>query len=137
MNAVTQTQDDTAARREPTLLPPVDVIEDSTGISLYADLPGVPRDKLNLRVEGDQLTIEVTLERGVLSISGERKAEAPNWDAKASVHINERFAGRFHRVVTLSDDLDPNSVAARYRDGVLHVTIQRSAQAQPRRVEIS
>lgn len=93
---------------------------------IYAFAPGL-----------DPATIEVTLERGVLSISGERKAEAPNWDAKASVHINERFAGRFHRVVTLSDDLDPNSVAARYRDGVLHVTIQRSAQAQPRRVEIS
>ena len=47
-----------SARQEPALLPPVDVIEDATGITLVADLPGVPRDRLNLRVEGDQLAIE-------------------------------------------------------------------------------
>jgi HSP20 family protein len=93
---------------------------------IYAFAPGL-----------DPATIEVTLERGVLSISGERKGDSPNWDAKASVHIKERFAGRFHRVVTLSDDLDPNAVSASYRDGVLHVSIKRSAQAQPRRVSIN
>ena len=55
MNSVTQTptREVQGARREPTLLPPVDVIEDASGITLYADLPGVPRDKLHLRVEGD------------------------------------------------------------------------------------
>jgi HSP20 family protein len=93
---------------------------------IYAFAPGL-----------DPATIEVTLERGVLSISGDRKTEAPNWDAKASVHINERFAGRFHRVVTLTDDLDPNAVGASYRDGVLSISIKRSAQAQPRRVAIN
>jgi len=93
---------------------------------IYAFAPGL-----------DPATIEVTLERGVLSISGERKGDAPAWDAKASLHINERFAGRFHRVVTLTDDLDPNSVGASYRDGVLHVSIRRSAQAQPRRITVN
>jgi HSP20 family protein len=93
---------------------------------IYAFAPGL-----------DPATIEVTLERGVLSISGERKSDLQPWDAKASLHINERFAGRFHRVVTLSDDLDPNAVTASYRDGVLHVSIRRSAQAQPRRISIS
>jgi len=93
---------------------------------IYAFAPGL-----------DPAAIEVTLERGVLSIAGERKADAPGWDAKASVHINERFAGRFHRVVTLSDDLDPNTVSASYREGVLHVSIKRSAQTQPRRVNIN
>ncbi|MFY9315112.1 MAG: Hsp20/alpha crystallin family protein [Burkholderiales bacterium] len=93
---------------------------------IYAFAPGL-----------DPATIEVTLERGVLSISGERKNGAPTWDAKASVHINERFAGRFHRVVTLSDDLDTNAVNASYRDGVLHVSIRRSEQAQPRRIDIN
>lgn len=92
---------------------------------IYAFAPGL-----------DPSTIEVHLERGVLSISGERRAD-PAWDAKASVHINERFAGRFHRVVTLADDLDPNAVTASYRDGVLHVCIQRQAQAQPRRVNVN
>ena len=91
---------------------------------IYAFAPGL-----------DPARIEVTLERGVLSISGERSA-APEWDAKASVHITERFTGRFHRVVTLSDDLDPDSVNAAYRDGVLHVSIRRSESARPRRVSI-
>jgi HSP20 family protein len=92
---------------------------------IYAFAPGL-----------DPATIDVTLERGVLSISGERK-ESLVWDAKASVHIHERFAGRFHRVVTLSDDLDPNTVSASYRDGMLHVSIRRNEQAQPRRVTIN
>ena len=62
-NAVTKTPDSSVAQRDSSrqdlaLWPPVDVIEDSTGITLYADLPGVPRDKLNVRVEGDTLGIE-------------------------------------------------------------------------------
>jgi HSP20 family protein len=93
---------------------------------IYAFAPGL-----------DPKTIEVHLERGVLSISGERPGDLPAENAAASVHLNERFAGRFHRVITLADDLDPNSVEAQYRDGVLHVTIKRLASAQPRRVTIS
>ena len=92
---------------------------------IFAFVPGLDPDK-----------IELHLERGVLSISGERKA-APGWDARASQHINERFAGRFHRVVTLADDLDPNSVKATYRDGVLHVSIRRSEAALPRRIAVN
>ena len=68
MNAVTPNtssatvrEEGAQARQEPALLPPVDVVEDPTGITLYADLPGVPRDKLNLRVESEQLTIEADL----------------------------------------------------------------------------
>ena len=57
----TPTDRPAAAREEATLLPPVDVIEDGTGITLYADLPGVPRDRLGLRVEGDRLTIEAEM----------------------------------------------------------------------------
>jgi len=53
------------------------------------------------------------------------------------VHVNERFSGRFHRVITLTDDLDPAEVRATYRDGVLHVSIARQKAAQPRRVEVN
>jgi HSP20 family protein len=105
--------------------PALNVGSTAGSAEIYAFAPGL-----------DPGAIEVHLERGVLSISGERKA-GPAWDAKASVHINERFAGRFHRVVTLSDDLDPNSVSAQYRDGVLHVSIRRSEQSQPRRVTVN
>jgi HSP20 family protein len=52
------------------------------------------------------------------------------------VHLSERFAGRFHRVITLTDDLDTNAVAATYRDGVLHVSVRRSEAAKPRRINV-
>jgi HSP20 family protein len=106
--------------------PAINIGTTADSAEVYAFAPGL-----------DPATIEVQLERGVLSIAGERKGDLPNWDAKASLHINERFAGRFHRVVTLADDLDPNSVEAAYRDGVLHVTIRRQASAQPRRVTVN
>jgi HSP20 family protein len=82
-------------------------------------------------------SIEVQLERGVLSIAGERKTDLPSAGAPASVHLNERFTGRFHRVITLSDDLDPNEVRASYRDGVLHISIKRLESAQPRRIAVN
>jgi HSP20 family protein len=92
---------------------------------IYAFMPGL-----------DASSIEVKLERGVLSIAGERKDDLPQSGDKASVHLNERFAGRFHRVVTLADDLDPDTVQARYRNGVLHVSIKRREAALPRRINV-
>jgi HSP20 family protein len=89
---------------------------------IYAFAPGL-----------DPASIHVQLERGVLSISGERPSEL----GKGSIHVNERFAGRYHRVISLSDDLDPDQVRASYRDGVLHISIQRQRAAQPRRIQIS
>ncbi len=96
-------------------------------IEVYAFAPGV-----------DPGTLEVHLERGLLTIAGERKspvgeAEA---DAKATAHIHERFDGKFRRAITLPDDADPDAVDARLRDGVLHITVQRQASAQPRRIAI-
>ena len=84
----------------------------------------------------DPASIEVKVERGVLSIAGERANTLAEVGDQASVHVNERFCGRFHRVVTLTDDLDPNAVQARYRDGLLHISIKRQEAAQPRRVTI-
>jgi HSP20 family protein len=92
---------------------------------IYAFAPGL-----------DPATIDVQLERGVLTIAGERSPPSLPSDEKSTVHIGERFAGRFRRVVSLADDVDPNSVEAKYRDGVLHITIGRVQGAQPRRIEI-
>jgi HSP20 family protein len=94
-------------------------------VEIYAFAPGL-----------DPATLDVNLDRGVLTISGERKPSLPAADPKAAVHINERFAGRFSRVVSLSDDLDPAAVSANYRDGVLHVSIKRRESAQPRRITV-
>ena len=94
-------------------------------VEIYAFVPGV-----------DPASIDVQLEKGVLTISGERKYALPAQDEKTTVHIDERFAGRFRRVVTLTDDIDPNAVQARCKDGVLHISVQRRAAAQPRRISI-
>lgn len=94
-------------------------------VEIYAFAPGL-----------DPASLNVNMDRGVLTISGERKAELPISDEKAAIHVNERFAGRFSRVVSLSDDLDSNAVSADYRDGVLHVSIKRRESAQPRRITV-
>ncbi len=94
-------------------------------VEIYAFAPGL-----------DPANIDVQIEKGVLTIAGERKVELPPQDEKTTVHIDERFGGRFRRVLTLPDDVDPNAVQARYRDGVLHINIQRRAAAQPRRIAV-
>ena len=84
----------------------------------------------------DPASIEVHIERGVLTVSGERKIETAAKDPKATRHIDERFSGRFRRVVSLPDDADSHAVEAKYRDGVLHISIKRREAAQPRRITI-
>jgi HSP20 family protein len=96
-----------------------------TSVDIYAFAPGL-----------DPAGIDLNLDRGVLTIAGERKLGLPSGDEKTTVHANERFNGRFRRVVSLPDDVDPSSVTAKYTDGVLHVSIQRRASAQPRRIEV-
>jgi HSP20 family protein len=94
-------------------------------VEVYAFEPGM-----------DPASIDLQLERGVLTISGERKAIAPAADDKTTVHINERFAGRFRRVVSLPEDIDPGATSADYRDGVLHVSIKRSEASMPRKIAV-
>ena len=104
------------------LTPPVDVIEDSGGITLYADLPGVSRDKLHLDVEADTLTIEA-------------ESALPVPDGLQSSHTEVGLA-RFRRVFTLSKELDTEQVSAEFAQGVLRLRIPKAAHAQPRRVEV-
>ena len=85
----------------------------------------------------DPKNIEVKLEKGVLSVAGERKHDSRVDEAsEVNVHIDERFAGRFHRVVTLPDDVDGNAVTATYKDGVLKIRAPRREAPQPRRISI-
>ncbi len=105
--------------------PAMNVGSTARSVEIYAFAPGL-----------DPAAIDVQLEKGVLTIAGERRTAQPAKDEKATVHIGERFAGRFRRVVTLPDDVDPNAVTATYRDGVLHISIARQQAAQPRRITI-
>jgi len=111
-----------ASGDEAALLPPVDVIEDASGITLYADLPGVPKDKLHLQVEADTLTIE-----------GEIDLEMPAGMEASHAEVN---LPRYRRVFTLSKELDANKVGAEFSQGVLKLTIPKAEHAQPRKVEV-
>ena len=115
-------EESAAARQEAALLPPVDVVEDSTGITLYADLPGVPRDKLDVRVDGDQLNIEAELALPVPQGMTPSHAEV----ARA----------RYRRAFTLSKELDPDKVSAELAHGVLRLRIPKAEHAQPRRISV-
>lgn len=109
-------------RDDAALQPPVDVIEDATGITLYADLAGVPKDKLHLHVEGDALTIE-----------GEIDLDMP--EGMENSHAEVGLA-RYRRVFTLSKELDASKVGAEFKNGVLKLTIPKAEHAQPRKVQV-
>ena len=104
------------------LLPRVDVLEDDTGISLYADLPGVPRDELDIRVDGETLTLE-----------GRVRQDTP--DGLEAVYAEVRVP-RYRRAFTLSRELDTSGIQANLKDGVLALRIPKQAHAQPRRIEV-
>ncbi len=122
--AVAGQKPDGREQAQPTLLPPVDVLEDAGGITLYADMPGVPRERLNVHVEGDDMLV----------IEGEMALDLPQ-DMQAS-HAE---VGRSHyrRQFTLSKELDGAKVSAELKHGVLRLRIPKSAQAQPRRISVN
>ncbi len=118
--------------------PALNVGSTDGSVEIYAFVPGI-----------EPASIEVNLDRGVLTIDGERPPVLPHArdgrtgegkagarDERTTLHVNERFAGRFRRVVSLPDDIDPNAVSADCRDGVLHVSIGRRESARPRRITV-
>lgn len=104
------------------MLPRVDVLEDDSGITLLADLPGVPKDKLELKVEGDTLWIE-----GAVAQALPEGLEA--------VYAEVRVP-RYRRAFTLSRELDSDRIDANLKDGVLNLRIPKQAHAQPRRIQV-
>ncbi len=109
-------------RNDAAMLPPVDVFEDATGITLKADLPGVPKDKLQVRVEADVLIIV-----GEISLPVPQRMEAS--------HVELQLP-RYRRSFTLSKELDADQVGAEYRHGVLTLRIPKAQHAQPRKIEV-
>jgi HSP20 family protein len=105
------------------VLPAVDVFEDAAGITLLADLPGVPRDELELKVEGDSLLIEGAV-------------RTPTPDGLQAVYAEVRVP-RYRRSFTLSRELDTGRIEANLKDGLLTLRIPKQAHAQPRRIAVS
>jgi HSP20 family molecular chaperone IbpA len=125
MNARTQvTTRDTERDLEnlPALLPPVDICEDETGFTLIADLPGVSKERLGVKVNGDNLLIE-----GDVSVPAPQDMELLYAEIPAS---------SYRRSFTLSRDLDASKIEANLRDGVLKLRIPKVEEARPRKIEI-
>lgn len=104
------------------LVPRVDVLEDEQGITLLADLPGVPREQLEIKVDGETLSIE-----GVVAT-----ATPPNLQP---AYVELRVP-RYRRSFTLSRELDPSRIEANLKDGVLNLRIPKQAHAQLRRIAV-
>jgi len=108
----------------PGTLPAINVGRTPTSLEVYAFAPGLDASK-----------IDVTVDRGVLRIAGERVSGIPD-DARTNVYARERVVGAFTRAVSLPEDIDPNHIKASYRDGVLQVSIARSEATQPKRIAV-
>lgn len=134
MNANTSTSQSLAPRQEgavggrdagqprPSLLPPVDVYEDENAITVLADMPGVAKEDLTVRVEGDTLTLEAELRLG------ESQDMQATWA--------EVRAPLYRRSFTLSRELDAARIEAALKDGVLTLTLPKREHARPRRIEV-
>jgi len=121
-NALAQRQEE---RSTPTMsqLPAVDIFEDRSDVTVWADLPGVTKDKLAVNVHDGHLTIEA-------------EAEVPMPPGLRVQHAEIRHS-HFARTFSLSSDLDASKIEANLQDGVLKLTIPRREEAQPRRIAIT
>ena len=108
---------------EPSLLPPVDVLEDEGGITLYADLPGVAKENLDVHVDGENLFID-----GKIALEMPKEMEATHVEVTRS---------RFRRVFALSREFDTGKLTADLKQGVLKVRIPKAEHAKPRRIAVS
>ena len=122
-NAATELQRREAdAQRRAAVAPAVDVFEDKNGITVLADLPGVPRDKLDVKVHDGNLTIDA-------------EAVVPTRGSLSLQHAEVREP-RFSRAFVLSPHFDTSKINASLNDGVLKLTIPRRDEARPRRINV-
>ncbi len=104
------------------LQPPVDICEDADGITLFADMPGVSKDRLNIQVDKD-----------TLSIDGEAKIDMP--EGMKPLYADVRST-RYRRSFALSSELETDNIEASLKDGVLCLRIRKRPELQPRKIEV-
>ena len=105
--------------------PALDVVEDENGFTITVDLPDVKREDA-----------KVTVRDGMLMISGERNRESTDDDKETRYHRVERVYGKYTRSFRLPDTVDPASIAAEFREGVLTVKMPKGSQAEPEEIHI-
>lgn len=94
-------------------------------VEIYAFAPGL-----------DPAKVDVSVDKGLLTIAGERAPQLPQESAKVSVYANDRFSGAFRRVVSLPEEVDSTRVEASYRNGVLKIVAPKRESSKPRRIQI-
>jgi len=102
--------------------PPINMGATPDGITLYLFAAGL-----------DPKTVELNIQRNLLTVAGERKLQV---SPTATYYRQERFGGAFRRVIALPEDVDPERVEARYRDGILQITARRRESAKPRQISV-
>jgi HSP20 family molecular chaperone IbpA len=107
---------------ESILRPPVDIYETSEGITLQADMPGVAKEQLNLRVEGNSLLVE-----GTIGIAPQEQMTALYAEVRSTL---------YRRSFVLSNELETGKIEANMKDGQLTVRIPKRAELRPRRIEV-
>ena len=105
--------------------PAVNVGITTDSVEVIAFAPGI-----------DPKEIEVTVDHGLLSLSGERRSDSSQGQQGANTYAQERFTGKFRRVISLPEDADPAKVEAKFRDGVLHVTVAKRESSKPRQISV-
>lgn len=110
-----------STRNAPVFVPAVDILETGHDLTLLADMPGVPIEKVDIDLEGDQLTI---------------RGSVPQQDGAGTVLLREYAVGDYYRQFTLSSDIDREKIQATMKDGVLKLVLPKAEAAKPRRIEV-
>jgi HSP20 family protein len=105
--------------------PPINISTTDNSVDVYLFLAGMDPDD-----------IELVIEKNMLSVSGERKLPSGE-DDEMTAYRQERFEGKFKRVITLPETVDTDTTQATYKNGVLHININKREEVQPRQIKIS
>jgi len=115
---------DMAGRQIGRMYPQVDISEDNNGYRISADIPGMNRED-----------IRISVENGVLTISGEKKRLVEKTEKEKYYHF-ERNYGKFSRSFNLPLNVDPESIQAKYQSGVLEIFVKKTEESKPKSIEI-
>ena len=103
--------------------PAVNVGHTPERVDVYVFAPGI-----------DAKTLDISIQRNLLSVSGKREIPV---NEEATYYRQERFSGEFRRVISLPEDVDPERVQAKYRDGIVQIRVERRESARPRQIQIN
>ena len=103
--------------------PAINVGSTADGVEVYVFASGIEQEQL-----------ELSIQQNLLTISGECPERKPE---ESNAYIKERFVGSFKRSLALPEDIDPDSAKATYRDGILHISLARKAEAVPRKIQVN